>query len=207
MSENDWFTGVALAISAVLIIGILVGLGLGGIVVGAPEAPSAAPSSEQPVYLYFTVTTSAATQYDTYYPANVTIPHGQPIVITITCYDNGVNNVTTPYADVIGTLGGVANYTNGLGNSTDMVASWPPALISHTFTVVLPGEAGNLETESGSPLINVPVPVSPDGIHPATVTFSVEFDHSAYLQWRCFAPCDPYSMATPGFMIGSITVT
>jgi hypothetical protein len=206
MSDDDWYSGVALAMAAVLVVGLLVGLALGGAFSGGSKSASP-PPPVGPSYLYLTVTTSAHTFFDTYYPANVSVPHGQPIVVTITSYDPGVNPVPSPYGDVLGTDGDIANYTLLPNQSTQDLRTLPSAQISHTFSVTLPGMAGELLLGEGKPMINVPVPVSPDGILPATVSFTVTFAAPGEYAWRCIAPCDPYSMTTPGFMSGAIYVT
>lgn len=162
--------------------------------------------SNAPAYLYFTVTTSAATDYDTYYPANVTVPVNQPIIVTITSYDPGVNNVSSPYTQVQGTIGGSATYNLGTGAAPRSQTMLPNGEISHTFTIVYPGAASQLQVQSGTPILNVPVPVSPNGIIPASVEFTMEFSSTGHYVWTCLAPCDPYSMNTPGFMIGAIEV-
>jgi hypothetical protein len=206
MSDNEWYTQVALVIGLVVVVAFVAGLGLGGST-GSQSGASPPTESSTPSYLYFTVTTSAATHYDTFYPANVSIPHGHPVVITITSYDPGVNNVTSPYTDVIGAVGGTANFTYGANGTPEVRSSLANGLISHTFTVTLPGLAGSVLLGAGKPMINVPVPVSPDGVIPVAVTFEVVFDHAGEFVWSCLAPCDPYSMQTPGFMIGSISVS
>ncbi|MFI5414513.1 MAG: hypothetical protein ACHQ16_02450 [Candidatus Lutacidiplasmatales archaeon] len=206
MSDNEWYTGVAIAIAAVLIVGLLLGLALGGIFSGG--APSASPPGYvAPNYLYLTVTTSAHTDFDTYYPANVSVPHGEPIVVTITSYDPGVNPVPSPFGTIIGTEGGIANYTLQPDQATQALQALNSSLISHTFSVTVPGMAGQLLIGAGKPMINVPVPVSPDGILPATVSFTVTFPAAGQYVWTCIAPCDPYSMTTPGFMSGTIIVS
>ncbi|MCI4340516.1 MAG: hypothetical protein L3J73_04545, partial [Thermoplasmata archaeon] len=90
--------------------------------IALPSGP-ASVANTKPAYLYFTVTTSASTDYDTFYPANVTVPANQPIIVTITDYDPGVNNVSTPYNQVIGTAGGSATYNDGLGDAPRTVSS------------------------------------------------------------------------------------
>lgn len=205
MRDDDWYSGVAIALAAVVVVVFLTGLGLGGYFGPAP-APSA-PRSTAPIYLYFTVTTSAATLYDTYYPANVSVPHGEPVYITITSYDPGVNNVSAPYNQVIGTTSGTANYSGGQNLTAGPFSHLSNGQISHTFTVSLPGLAGSVLVGAGQPVISVPVPVSPDGIRPASVVFQVTFPTAGEYTWTCLAPCDPYSMVTPGFMLGSINVT
>jgi hypothetical protein len=206
MKDDQWYTAVALALILVVAGGMFAGFELGGNS-ASPRAPAPAAPSTAPDFLYFTVTTSAATDYDTYYPANVSVPHGQMIVVTITSYDPGVNPVPAPYADVLGTVGGIANYTLGDNETPVALTTLPNSELSHTFSVTYPGAAGQQLLGAGQPLINVPVPVSRDGIHPATVTFTITFPGPAQYVWRCVAPCDAYSMATPGFMIGSIDVT
>ncbi|MCI4347112.1 MAG: hypothetical protein L3J97_00645 [Thermoplasmata archaeon] len=205
---NAWYTAVGLVVALTFVLAILAGLALGGAFSPPPTASAPPVASALPTYLYFTVTTSAHTLYDTYYPANVTVPHGVPVVITITSYDNGVNPVPSPYADVIGTVGGSANFTLGPDQTAQELTSLPQANISHSFSVTVPGMAGALLLGAGKPMVNVPVPNSPDGIHPATVTFTVTFPSgNSLFEWRCIAPCDPYSMQTSGFMIGAIGVT
>jgi hypothetical protein len=206
VSDDNWFTGVAVVTALVLVVGLLTGLAIGGAFSGGSTS-TAPPASTAPDYLYFTVTTSAATQYDTYYPANVSIPHGVPVVITITCYDNGSNPVPSAFDDVIGTVGNTANFTLGPNETTQTLSNLSGPLVSHTFSVTLPGMAGQLLTGAGKALVNVPVPASSNGIDPSTVTFTVLFTSPGQYEWRCVAPCDPYSMITPGFMIGSIIVS
>ena len=173
MDEGRWYTQTALVIAAIFVVAILTGLALGGAFSGSP--PSAgSPVSSSPTYLYFTVTTSAATQYDTYYPANVSVPHGVPVVITITCYDNGSNAPPSAFDSVVGTVGGTANYTFP-NESTQQRSSLPVIDISHTFTLTVPGMAGELLIGAGKPTVNVPVPVSPNGVAPSIVTFTVSF--------------------------------
>lgn len=206
MEDDDWYSGVAIVASLILVVGLFTGLALGG-AFSAGHTTVSAPAAVGPTYLYFTVTTSAHTLYDTYYPANVSVPHGEQIVITITSYDPGVNPIPDPYGNVIGTQGDLANYTLAPNQSTQTRSSLPNALISHTFSVTLPGMAGQDLLAAGKPMINVPVPVSPNGIVPATVSFTISFPAPGSYVWRCVAPCDPYSMDTSGFMIGSIGVT
>jgi hypothetical protein len=190
-----WIAGVGVVVSG----GHLPSLGL--TTGGPPPPPNSAPA-----YLYFTITTSAATEFDTFYPANVSVPVGQPVFVTILCYDNGVNNISAPYGSVIGTVGGSAtyNFTNGAPSSS--MTSLTNGNISHTFTIVYPGAASALEVQSGTPLLNVPIPPSPNGVDATITTFTMEFTATEHLVWTCLAPCDPYSMQTPGFMIGSINV-
>jgi len=163
-------------------------------------------ANSQPAYLYFTITTSATTAYDTFYPANVSVPVNQPVVVTILCYDSGINNVSAPYRDVMGTIGGSATYNFSNGGPPVTLTSLTQGNISHTFTIVYPGAASDLEVASGTPLLSVPVPPSPNGIDATVTTFTMEFTSTGHLVWTCLAPCDPYSMQTPGFMIGSIQV-
>ena len=206
MDDNSWYSQTAVAIAVVFVIAVLTGLSLGGAFSGG-QPTAAPPVSTAPTYLYFTVTTSAATEYDTFYPANVSVPHGVPVVITITCYDNGSNPPPAAFDKVIGTVGGNANFTFP-NESTKQLSSLAPDNISHTFTVTTPGMAGQLLIGAANPLINVPVPVSFDGIAPSIVTFTVVFPNAgSQFVWRCVSPCDDYSMATPGFMIGSIDVS
>jgi hypothetical protein len=206
MAEDQWYNGLALALAVVLLGGLLLGLALAGVFTGRPSSPGP-PAFSGPSFLYLTVTTSAHTNFDTYYPANVSIPHGVPIVITITSYDPGVNPVPAPYGNVLGTAGDLANYTLEPNQSTQVLSTLQSTLISHTFSVTLPGMAGDVLLGAGKPMVNVPVPVSQDGIVPATVTFTVTFAGPGEYAWKCLAPCDPYSMTTPGFMSGSIFVT
>jgi hypothetical protein len=173
--------------------------------ISLPTSP-AAPANSKPAYLYFTITTSATTAFDTYYPANVSVPVNQPVVVTILNYDPGINNVTAPYGQVIGTIGGSASYNFSNGAASFTGTSLSNGQISHTFTIVYPGAASTLEVASGTPLLSVPIPPSPNGIDASTTTFTMEFSTTGHLVWTCLAPCDPYSMETPGFMIGSVQV-
>jgi hypothetical protein len=206
VTDDQWYNGFAIGLAAVLELGLLVGLALGG-AFSSSRVSASPPATRSPSYLYLTVTTSANTNFDTYYPANVSVPHGQSVVITITSYDPGVNPVPAPFGNIVGTAGDMANYTLTPNSSTQSLSTLPSSEISHTFSVTLPGMAGEILLGAGKPMINVPVPISPDGILPATVTFTATFAAPGEYAWRCVAPCDPYSMTTPGFMSGSIFVT
>jgi len=166
------------------LIAVLVGLSLlwmGGVAVVAsgghlptislPSGPSATRPPET-VYLYFTITVST-TGYDIFYPANVTVPVDAIVVVTIVCYDNGVNNVSAPYGNVIGTQGGSATYNFSTGGAPVSKTSLGAGQISHTFTVTYPGAAGALQLAGGAPFLNVPIPPSPDGIVPTVTTFTL----------------------------------
>ena len=169
--------------------------------------PTSSSSNNTPetVYLYFTITASPSGN-DIYYPANVTVPVDAIVVVTIVCYDSGINNVSTPYGNVIGTEGGSATYNFSTGGPPVSMTSLAEGQVSHTFTVSYPGAAGALQIAGGAPFLNVPVPPSPDGVVPTVTTFTVVFTQTGHYIWNCLAPCDPYSMVTPGYMIGSVQV-
>jgi hypothetical protein len=169
--------------------------------------PTSSSSNNTPetVYLYFTITAST-TGYDIFYPANVTVPVDAIVVVTIVCYDAGINNVTAPYGNVLGTEGGSATYNFSTGGAPVSMTSLEQGQIGHTFTVSYPGAAGALQIAGGAPFLNVPIPPSPNGVVPSVTTFTVVFTQTGHYLWNCLAPCDPYSMVTPGYMIGAIQV-
>jgi len=205
-------TGALTVLIVVLVVFAVLWMGAVAVVASGGHLPSitlpgssSTNSTVETVYLYFTITASPLGN-DIYYPANVTVPVDAIVVVTIVCYDNGVNNVSAPYGNVIGTEGGSATYNFSTGGPPVSMTSLSWGNVSHTFTVSYPGVAGALQDAAGQPLLNVPVPPSPNGITPTVTTFTVVFTQTGHYIWNCFAPCDPYSMVTPGYMIGSIQV-
>ncbi len=171
----------------VLILGVLAGGILGHLAV---PAAGASTSSE---HLYLTIAFSPYTGLDEYFPANFTVAENIPVTITITNYDNGTNAVPAAFSQVVGTVGGTETVTNATASEV-AVSSVPVTQIAHTFTLV-----------TGPYNINVPVPAA-QATTPTVVTFTVIFTSAGQFEWHCMAPCDGHSMATAGYMTGTVTV-
>ncbi|MHB8606629.1 MAG: hypothetical protein ACYDCK_15405 [Thermoplasmatota archaeon] len=155
-------------------------------------AAGSATSATTPArdYLYLTIEADPVSGFDTYLPSNFTVPAHEPIVVTITNYDDGANPVSAERAQVRGTLGGVM--TVGGDNVTHLASDG----VSHTFTIDgVPGGE-----------INVPIPPATDATHPERVTFTIEFGAAGTYTWMCYAPCDDHSMGLPGRMMGNVLV-
>jgi hypothetical protein len=136
---------------------------------------------------------------DQYAPANFTVPAHTLLEFTITNYDTGQNPVTSLEASVNGTVGNCI-YLNSTPTALGPCEhSVPAGFVAHTFSF----ESG---AYSG---FNVPIPSainSPEGGIGASVTFFAYFNETGTFTWNCEAPCDPFSMATDGFMTGTMTV-
>ena len=157
------------------------------------------PSSAVPVTLtinnpFDTANNGSADQYS---PANFSVPANTLLEFVITNYDNGVNPPPPQYTNASGVNGNCV-YVNatpaGLGPCSH---SLPADQIAHTFTI--PALS-----------LNVPVPTAANtsaGASGAQVIFIASFDTPGSYTWQCMAPCDPWSMETPGFMQGTMTVT
>ncbi len=195
MDDQQWFNRVALLIAvAVVVVGGTV------LVVGEHNASASgsAPSSGAPAtvdYLYLTIAFNPVNGMDEYFPANFTVPSNTLVVITITNYDNGTNLIAPQYSQVAGTVGGSATIWKDGSSTPQTYSSVAVTDVAHTFTI-----------NQGGLHLNVPVPpAGPTGL-PTTVRFSAEFTTPGSFTWMCMAPCDPNSMATPGYMTGTLTV-
>jgi plastocyanin len=143
--------------------------------------------------------------------ANISLPAGVPIHLTIINYDNGAAATPAVYANVSGTVGNVifiANNTNvnstqpaGAGSAINVSVSQPvssvnDSSIAHTFTVQL-GTATVLN-----------VPIEPSSVESATFTLA-----AGTYNWHCMASCGSGSagwggaMDTPGWMAGVVYVS
>ena len=138
---------------------------------------------------------------DQYAPANFSVPSDTLLEFTITNYDSGQNPVEpVTEANVNGTVGNCI-YLNSTPTALGpCVHSVSPGFIAHTFSFENGAYAG----------FNVPIPsavdTAPEGGVGTTVTFFAYFNETGTFTWNCLAPCDPYSMQTPGFMTGTMTV-
>ncbi len=175
----------------VLLLGVLGG-GIAGYFVRGPIAGETAPSTE---YLFLTIGFDFATGLDRYMPANFTVPTHTLVVVTITNYDNASNPVSPPTNAVTGTVGNVM-VMQATSQAAGMTMGTVPATqVAHTFTM-----------EGGPYTINVPIPAANSLADPMRVTFRAYFNMTGTFDWHCQAPCDTSSMATPGFMRGTVTV-
>lgn len=140
--------------------------------------------------------------------ANITLPAGGPVLVTIINYDRGAAATPLQFANVVGTLNDTEFIVNESNvNSTSLVtnsmsvrgglvtSSVPDSYISHTFTV----------QENGVTVINIPI--EPSSIETATFTLS-----AGTYSWRCNAACGSGpegwggAMLTPGWMMGHLSV-
>ena len=157
---------------------------------GGPEGSAGGGG---PDYVYLSINANpdisppTADQYD---PANFTVPSHTPLVFVITNYDTGENPVAPTLARVSGTLGNV-EYLNG---STTGVSSVPASEVAHTFSIL--GSTYN---------VNVPIPAA-SSTTPTVVMFYTYFNTTGVFVMHCLAPCDSWSMGTPGYMTGTMTV-
>lgn len=166
-----------------------------GVGVGSSNpAPAKTQGGGGPAYVYLSINANPDIQpasADQYEPANFTVPAHTELVFVITNYDNGENTLAPSYYKVHGTVGNV-EYLNG---SSTGVSSIPTGQVAHTFTILSGAYAG----------FNVPIPAA--GSTPSVVEFSAYFNTTGTFTWNCMAACDSWSMGTPGYMMGSITVT
>ncbi len=203
------------SIVAILVVASLLWLGaaavtaMGGHLPANPFAsPPTASGSSGPAHIYLTIAFDPVNGYDQYFPANFTVPVNTPVVFSIQNWDTGLNNVSSTYLKVIGTQDGIMTYNDGRGDPTQTLTSLASDAVSHTFTVMSVGTSGGGggPSPSGTPMLNVPIPAASNASFPITVTFTATFTTTGALTWMCFAPCDPASMGTPGYMSGTITV-
>ena len=176
-----------------------------GLPVGFGKSPAASSSSGTPsTGVVLTIDnpfdTANNDTADQYAPANFTVPSHTLLEFTLINYDTGQNQLPIATdADVNGTVGNCA-YLNATPTALGpCVHSLPSTFIAHTFSFVSGPYAG----------FNVPMPsaaASPEGGIGASVTFFAYFNETGTFTWNCLALCDPWSMITPGFMTGTMTV-
>lgn len=157
--------------------------------------PGGSSGGGGPDYVYISINANpdiSPPSADQYNPANFTVPAHTLLVFVITNYDTGENLVAPTLANVAGTVGNV-EYLNG---STTGVSSVPASQVSHTFSFV------GKDVYSG---FNAPIPAASSST-PTVVTFHAYFNTTGAFVWNCLAPCDSWSMGSPGYMIGTMTV-
>ena len=181
----------ALAVASALLVGAIGGAALGV----ALQPPVSTPAPSGPEYLFLTIGFDFATGLDKYMPANFTVPTHTPVMVQITNYDNASNPVPSSAAKVRGTVGNL-EVMQWASNATGVPTSAVPATqVAHTFTL-----------DGGPYSINVPIAAAPSLGNPMVVTFTAYFNVTGAFDWHCLAPCDASSMATPGYMQGTVTV-
>lgn len=141
--------------------------------------------------------------------ANITLPSGSPILVTIFNYDDGAAVTPSQFANVTGTMNDTLFIVNNSNvNSTEtgansgimvqggqLTSSVPDSYIAHTFTV----------QANGVTILNIPI--EPASIELATFTLA-----AGTYSWRCMAACGSGAggwggaMLTPGWMMGHLTV-
>ena len=140
---------------------------------------------------------------DQYAPANFSVPAHTELEFTLINYDTGTNpgsvdSSITPNV-VSGTVGNCVYLNATPASLGPCVKSMNAGFVAHTFSFVSGPYIG----------FNVPLPSaadSPPGGIGASVTFFAYFNETGTFTWNCVAPCDTYSMATSGFMTGTMTV-
>ncbi len=181
---------LAAAIGIALVLGVLGGTALGVLL----RAPVVTPAPSGTEYLFLTIGFDFATGLDKYMPANFTVPAHTPVLVTITNYDSSANPVANATALVTGTVGNVMTMRSASDASGMTMGAVPATQVSHTFTMDSPYS------------INVPIPAASSLANPIVVTFTAYFNVTGSFEWHCMAPCDALSMATPGYMRGTVTV-
>lgn len=179
-----------------------------GLPVGLGPSPTANSSSGTPTTgVVMTINNPFDTENnftaDQYAPANFSVPAHTELEFTLINYDTGVNpGSADPSISpniVNGTVGNCV-YLNATPTSLGpCVKTMDAGFVAHTFSFVSGPYMG----------FNVPVPSaadSPAGGIGASVTFFAYFNETGTFTWNCLAPCDTFSMATSGFMTGSMTV-
>jgi len=175
-----------------------------GYPVGLGPSPTGKSSSGTPVTgVVLTINnpfdTAMNASTDQFAPANFSVPANTLLEFTLFNYDTGQNPVTPLEATVSGTVGNCI-YLNSTPTSLGpCVHSVDAGFVTHTFSFESGAYAG----------FNVPLPSAVDsseGGIGASVTFFAYFNQTGTFTWNCLAPCDPYSMATSGFMTGTMTV-
>lgn len=271
---------VVAAVSSLFVVGAAAGWLPGGS--GRMWGGHGGGPSSQTVYLNLTITTSASTGADQFFPANLTIPHGSLVILKITNHDTGVNPTVPMWQHVMGTRSGTESVSYG-GHAVPVSSSWiSDSYLSHTFSLypddmmsngsMMNGSAGsgllgggsggsygngsmgsggsglggggmmgNGSNHSGSNstgmgggmggagmgggmgmlsgmlgatpdsaigvMLNLPIPAATSNATPAVVVAVFTVGSSGSYTWHCAAPCDASSMATLGFMRGSLSVT
>ncbi len=134
-----------------------------------------------------------------YAPANFSVPADTLLEFTLINYDTGQNPVTPLQASVNGTVANCIYLNATPAKLGTCVHSVPTGFVAHTFSFLNGTYAG----------FNVPLVSaidSPEGGIGASVTFFTYFNVTGTFYWHCLSPCDPFSMATGGFMLGTMTV-
>lgn len=144
---------------------------------------------------------------------NIRVPAHARVTFTIKQYDTG-GPVPNPFGQIRGVAGDVI-YVNGRP-----VRQVSPTNVAHTFTV-----RRTLGADQGLPAINVPLPAVSDtapnteliaGHHypkPNVIVFRLMTGAPGKYVWYCNMPCgagkDGFGrpMFTPGYMLGTLTVT
>ncbi len=192
--RDQAFYNAAAAMAAVVVVASFIAGAYGGHLSAPAQSSGGAVGAGAPDYVYLSINANPALApagADQYEPANISVPAHTLLVFVITNYDSGENPVSGVYAQVSGTVGDV-EFLNG---SSVGVGAVPPDQVAHTFSFVAGPYAG----------FNVAIPAA-GGSSPSIVQFGTYFNTTGQFTWNCMAPCDPWSMNTPGFMTGTVTV-
>ncbi len=181
--------------AAAIVVAMILGFAGGGFVGYLSRGPLAGPAQVGPAYLFLTIGFDFATGLDRYLPANFTVPSHALVLVTVTNYDNASNPVSADAARVAGTVGNVETMRPSSAAEGMDMAAIPPNQVAHTFTL-----------DTGGYAMNVPIPAASSLADPMIVTFRAYFNVTGSFVWHCNAPCDSASMASLGYMRGTITV-
>jgi hypothetical protein len=170
----------------------------------SPSAPAAAPAASTPKTVNITLTGkvdamtgTAGTftgkdKWPAMAPTDVTVAHGDNVVLTIKEYDDAPTAL--PAGSPYNTVAGGTLTVNGVATTTVSNAN-----IAHTFSV----------PELG---LNAPLEKAPTGGF-STMVFKFKADKAGTYAWRCFTPCGSGTngmtgaMATQKWMQGQLIVT
>lgn len=128
--------------------------------------------------------------------AVIKVPFGTLVRITVINHDAATDTpLVGDASDVTGLIGNELQVFNSISESSNNITSgngatsysyFPSSDISHTFT-----------TNFG---LNIPI------IPHSTEVGYTYFNSSGTFSWACMCECGPFSMSTPGWMMGSLVV-
>jgi hypothetical protein len=166
--------------------------------------PAAAPTTAAPKTVHITLvgkidadkgpagTFTSKAHWPATAPSDVTVAHGDTVVLTIKEYDDAPTAL--PAGSPYGTVAGGTETVNGVAATTVSNAE-----IAHTFSIPALG-------------LNAPLAKAPTGGF-STMVFTFTAGKAGSYTWRCFTPCGggangmTGSMATKGWMQGNLIVT
>lgn len=190
MRDDSYFGVVAVAVAAVAVLGVMSLF----VLAPSPAIPTLShPSSTTgtSVARDLSIVRNASTGGFAYSTGQFTVPHGVPVVFTITNFDPTTAALPSPSdALVRGTSDGTMITTGAAGAIT--VHGLPVDDVSHTFSI-----------SDGYYHVNAPIPPATSG-GAVSVTFVLQFDVRGTFAWGCIILCGADGAMTQ--MFGTLTV-